>query len=175
MRGVRGGEGRWEVGGRRSEVDSGGETIGARGRTQIAHSRDTQIWRKPMRLRRSRHGQAVGNSLATVFDARPTPQSVFAKSVSRAHRPERFGVSGEGAPRIAPASQLASLGGYASPSWDASWPKDDCGVGSAATVVSHIVFRPLFAYRVSDLRSKKLSPEKTKETRQRGEVRFPSA
>ena len=46
---------------------------------------------------------------------------------------------------------------------DASWPKGDCAVASNASVVRHIVFRPLLAFgdsrlrsKLSDLRSNKL-------------------
>lgn len=37
---------------------------------------------------------------------------------------------------------------------NASWPKGDCGVGAYSRRRSHIAFRPLLAYRDSDLRSK---------------------
>ena len=37
---------------------------------------------------------------------------------------------------------------------NANWPKGDCAVASNASVVRHIVFRPLFACAVRHLRSK---------------------
>ena len=55
--------------------------------------------------------------------------------------------------RSAPTPQLRN-GQLAYRGVNASWPKGDCAVASNASVVRHIVFRPLLAFGDSRLRSK---------------------